>query len=102
MNVDTNVLVVIIGGGKLKQFTTHGNLLQTIQLQQDIQFPTGVIQLFSSQFLISHVATLNRLSLLDYKGAVVRSFGGAVGSDLTKMNWPADLPVNKHLRHTCR
>ena len=91
VNSDKNVLVVIQDEHKLQQFTTHGSLLRTIQLQPDIESPMQVIQLSSGQFVISHVGTQDRLCLVDGNGAVVRSFGGTPGSDLTKMNEPAGL-----------
>jgi len=90
-----NVLVVIRGERQLQQFTTHGTLLQTIQLQPDIEIPRRVVELSSGQFVISHTGTHHRVCLLDVKGAVVRSFGRTPGSDLTKMNWPTGLAVDE-------
>jgi len=95
VNSDKNVLVVIEGERKLQQFTSHGTRLQTIQLQ-DIQFPNQVIQLSSGQFVISHSIIQHRVCLVDGKGAVIRSFGGTPGSDLTKMNEPVGLAVDDH------
>ena len=89
---DKNVLVVIGRERKLQKFTTHGSLLRTIQLQPDIESPMQAIQLSSGQFVISHMGdTQHRVCLVDGNGAVVRSFGGTPGSDLTKMNEPAGL-----------
>jgi len=89
---DKNVLVVIGRERKLQKFTTHGTQLQTIQLQPDIKSPVQAIQLSSGQFVISHMGdTQHRVCLVDGNGAVVRSFGGTPGSDLTKMNEPAGL-----------
>jgi len=89
VNNDKNVLVVIECERKLKQFTTHGTQLQTIQLQLRIELPGQAIQLSRGQFVISHRGgTQHRVSLVDGKGAVVRSFGGTPGFDLTKMNKP--------------
>ena len=97
VNSDKNVLVVISNQRKLQQFTTHGTRLRTIQLQPDIEFPSHVIQLSSGQFVISHSGgTQHRVCLVDGKGAVVRSFGGTRGSDLTKMNEPAGLAADDH------
>jgi len=94
---DKNVLVVIEDGRKLQQFTTHGTQLRTIQLQPDIELPRQAIQLSSGQFVISHSGgTQHRVCLVDDKGAVVRSFGGTPGSDLTKMDAPAGLAVDDH------
>jgi len=97
VNSDKNVLVVIQHERKLKQFTTHGTQLQTIQLQRDIGSPRQAIQLSSGQFVISHSGgTQHRVCLVDGKGAVVRSFGGTPGSGLTKINKPAGLAVDEH------
>ena len=94
---DKNVLVVIEDGRKLQQFTTHGTQLRTIQLQPDIELPRQAIQLSSGQFVISHSGgTQHRVCLVDDKGAVVRSFGGTPGSDLTEMRAPAGLAVDEH------
>jgi len=96
VNSAKNVMVVIHGERKLKEFTTHGTLLQTIQLQPDIEWLRQVIELTSGQFVISHIGTHHRVCLLDVQGAIVRSYGGAWGSDLTKMKTPESLTVDKH------
>jgi len=96
VNSDKNVLVVIEGERKLQKFTTHGTQLQTIQLQPDIDSLSQVIQLSGGQFVISHIGTQHRVCLVDGKGAVIRSFGGTPGSDLTKMDEPAGLAVDDH------
>jgi len=97
VNSDKNVLVVIQRESKLQKFTTHGTQLQTIQLQPDIELPRQAIQLSSGQFVISHSGgTQHRVCLVDGKGAVVRSFGGTPGSDLTKINEPEGLAVDEH------
>jgi len=96
VNSAKNVLVVIAGECQLQKFTTHGTLLQTIQLQPDIECPVQVAELSNGQFVISRTGTHHRVCLLDVKGAVVRSYGGTPGSDLTTMNYPAGLAVDKH------
>jgi len=95
VNTDKNVLVVIRGERMIQQFTAHGTLLQTIQLQPDIEIPGRIVELSNGQFVISHRGTHHRVCLLDVKGAVVRSYGGTKGSDLTKINWPAGLAVDE-------
>ena len=95
VNSAKNVLVVIAGERQLQTFMTHGTLLQTIQLQPDIECPVQVAELSNGQFVISHTGTHDRVCLLDVKGAVVRSYGGTPGSDLTTMNYPASLAVDE-------
>ena len=97
VNSAKNVLVVIRGECQIQQFTTHGTLLQTIQLQPGIEEPRQVVELSSGQFVISHTGTYHhRVCLLDVKGTVVRGYGGTPGSDLTTMNCPAGLAVDEH------
>jgi len=96
VNSAENVVVVIEGERKLKKFTTHGTLLQTIQLQPGIECPRGVTELTRGQFVISHIGIHPRVCLLDDRGAVVGSYGGTRGSDLTKLNCPYGLAVDKH------
>jgi len=96
VNSDKNVVVIIQGERKLQEFTTHGTLLQTIQLQSDIEYLRGVIELTSGQFVISYIGMHDHcVCLLDVKGAVVGSYGGAPGSDLKKVNWPEGVAVDK-------
>jgi len=96
VNSAKNVMVLIRDVRKLKEFTTHGSLLQTIQLQPNIERPRQVIELTSGQFVISHTGTHHRVCLLDVQGSVVQSYGGILGSDLTKMNEPGGLAMDKH------
>jgi len=97
VNSAKNVLVVIGRERKLQEFTTHGHPVQTIQLlQSDIEYSEHVVQLSNGQFVVSHTGTRHRVCLLNVKGAVVRSYGGRPGYDLTKMNEPKGLAVDEH------
>jgi len=96
VNIAKNVVVVLEDERKLQKFTTHGTLLQTIQLQPDIEYPTQVVELTSGQFVISHGGRHHRVCLLDVQGAVVQSCGSTPGSDLMKMSSPGGLTVDKH------
>ena len=96
VNSAKNVLVVISSEDKLQEFTTHGALLQTIQLRSGIEYPWPVVELSNGQFMISHIGMHHRVCLVDINGAVVQSYGGTPGSDLTKMNYPGGLAVDKN------
>jgi len=141
VNSEHNLLVVSQDERKLQIFTTHGTLLQNIQLQADIerprhavQLPTGqflvshsgvapsrepvglsvnsehnllvaclkdpyhAVPLPTGQFLVSHTGSLHRVCLVGVDGAVVRSYGGQQGSELTQMNCPAGLAVDREGR----
>jgi len=96
VNSEHNLIVVSEGERKLQIFTTHGTLLQNIQLRGDIEGPWHAVQLPStSQFLVSHAGRpLHRVCLVGVDGAVVRSYGGRQGSKLTQMNEPRGLAVD--------
>ena len=96
VNSAKNVLVVSQGERTLQLFTTHGALVQTIQLQSDIEYPCQVVELSHGQLMISHARTNHRVCLLDVKGAAVGSYGERRGSDMTKMKYPAGLAVDKY------
>jgi len=98
VNNKHNLLVVSQGERKLQIFTTHGTLLQNIQLQADIEHPNHAVQLSTGQFLVSHFGSLHRVCLVGVDGAVVRSYGGQKGSQLTQMNAPIGLSVDREGR----
>jgi len=95
VNSEHNLLVVSQSERKLQIFTTHGTLLQNIQLQANIEDPWHVVQLSTGQFLVSHLGLLHRVCLVGVDGAVVRSYGGEKGSQLTQMNRPEGLAVDR-------
>jgi len=98
VNSEHNLLVVSQGESKLQIFTTHGTLLQNIQLQADIERPCHAVQLPTGQFLVSHRGSLHRVCLVGVDGAVVRSYGGRKGSKLTQMNEPRGLVIDREGR----
>ena len=98
VNSEHNLLVVSYGKWKLQICTTQGTLLQNIQLQADIEYPSHAVQLPTGQFLVSHCGSLHRVCLVGVDGAVARSYGGQEGSQLTQMNVPAGLAVDREGR----
>jgi len=95
VNSEHNVIVVSFSESKLQIFTTHGTLLQDIQLQADIRCPQHAVQLpITGQFLVSHSGSLHRTCLVGVDGAVVRSYGGQEDSKLTQMSEPRCLAVD--------
>jgi len=98
VNSEHNLLVVCLSARKLQIFTTHGTLLRDIQLPADIEYQWHAVQLSTGQFLFSHGGSLHRVCLVGVDGAVVRSYGGQQGSQLTQMNEPAGLAVDREGR----
>ena len=99
VNSEHNLIVVSRDESKLQIFTTHGTLLQNIQLQAGIRCPMHAVQLPStSQFLVSHAGSLHRVCLVGVDGAVVRSYGGQAGSESMQISEPRDLAVDREGR----
>jgi len=98
VNCEHNLLVVSQDPRVLQIFTTHGTLLQNIQLQADIQCPKHATQLPTGQFLVSDGLFVHRVCLVRVDGAVVHSYGGQPGSQLTQMNRPVGLAVDREGR----
>jgi len=98
VNSEHNLLVVSFTECRLQIFTAYGTLLQNIQLQADIVCPSHAVQLPTGQFLVSHWGSLHRVCLVGVDGAVVRSFGGQAGSQLTQMSEPEGLAVDREGR----
>jgi len=101
VNSEHNLIVVSHRERKLLIFTTHGTLLQDIQLLDGIDSPWHAVQLpATSQFLVTDVfgGSLHRVSLVGVEGAVVRSYGEQAGSDLKQMDNPRGLAVDREGR----
>ena len=96
VNRAQNLLVVSRGERKLQEFTTHGTLLQNIQLPSDIGDPWYTVDLANGQFVVSCRGTPDGVYLVDVKGAVIHSYGGHKGSQTMKMSGSAGLAVDKH------
>ena len=75
-----NILVTCYSPAKLMEYTTTGQLVREIPLQQDITYPLHAIQMNNDRFLVSHVGNLHRVCLIDNKGQLIKSYGGAQGS----------------------
>jgi len=98
VNGEHSLIVVSQGELKLQIFTTHGALLQDIQLQADVEYPWHAVQLPTGEFVISHTGSLHGVCLVDSDGTVVRSYGGKWGSELTQMNGPTGLAIDREKR----
>ena len=80
-------------------FTTLGTLLQNIRLQADIGYPWHAVQLPTTrQILIIDDGSLHGVCLVGVDGAVVRSYGGEWGSELTQKSETRGLAVDREGR----
>ena len=96
VNSSHNLLVTCHDAGKVKEFTTDGQLLREIKLQQDIVYPRHTIQLTTDQFVVCHGWSnepLNRVCIVNDAGKVLQSYGGKPESGNGQLNWPVRLAV---------
>ena len=103
VNGDLSLLVVINGHPecKLQKFTTHGTLLQEIKLQADLACPHHALLLpITGEYLVSHChGALHRVCLVRHSnGSAICMYGGPQGSQLTQLNYPAGLAVDRERR----
>jgi len=92
VNAEHNLIVVSEGERKLQIFTTHGTLIQNIQLQAGIDVPRHAVQLLTSQFLVTDAKYIHRVCLVGVDGAVVRSYDTYEDA---RSNPPSGLTVDR-------
>jgi len=85
VNKAHNVLVTCRVVRKIKEFSSHGDLLREVTLPDDVVTPWHAIQLTSGQFIVCHGDlddTVHRVCLMSADGReIVHSHGGQPGSD---------------------
>ena len=82
-----NILATGYSSSKLVEYTTTGELVQEITLQQGT-YPTYAVQLDSGRLLVCHVGNLHGVCLIDNIGQLIKSFGGAPGSGPGRLTTP--------------
>ena len=84
VNAAHNVLVTCPDVGKIKEFSSHGDLLRELTLPYDVIMPWHAIQTRSGQFIVCHGVLddpVDRLCMISADGRhIVHSHGGQPGS----------------------
>ena len=94
----SNVIVTFDEVRKLQEYTTHGDLVREILLQEDMVRPYHAVQLTSGQFVVCHGGAsdeLDRVCLVDIEGRVTKYFDGQKGSAARQMIFPIHLAVDQ-------
>ena len=82
---------------KVKEFTTDGKLRREISLDPSIVHPWHTVELTTGQLVVCHSKgrdTLHKVCIVDYKGRVLKSYGGSKGPGSGQLNTPARLAMN--------
>jgi len=99
VNAAHNVLVTCDEVRKIKEFSSHGQLLRELTLPDDVINPTHAIQTRTGQFIVCHGLYLNdpvhRVCMISADGRhIVHSHGGQTGSDTGQYDAPFHLAVD--------
>jgi len=92
VNAARNVLVTCPYVRKIKEFSSHGDLLRELTVPDDVINPWRAIQTRSGQFIVCHGLDGNpvhRVCMISADGRhIVHSHGGQPGSDTGQYNGP--------------
>jgi len=98
VNAAHNVLVTCHKVRKIKEFSSHGDLLRKLTLPDDVIMPWHAIQTRSGQFIVCHGDgddPVHRVCMISAGGRhIVHSHGGHWGSDTDQYNMPRHLTVD--------
>jgi len=100
VNATHSLLVACRRVGKIKEFSSHGNLLRELTLPDDVTMPCHSIQLTNGQLVVCHGDgddALNRVCMISADGRhIVHSHGGQPGSDTGHYSQPFHLAVDNN------
>jgi len=100
VNAAHSLLVACPHVRKIKEFTSHGDLLRELTLPDDVVTPLHIIQLTTGQFVVCHGNvddTLNRVCIISADGRhIIQSHGGQRGSDTGQYDGPFHLAVDNN------
>ena len=101
VNAANNVLVTCSFGHKIKEYSSHGELLRELALPDDVLNPLQAIETRSGQFIVCHGLNddpVHRVCMMSADGRhIVYSHGGHQDSDTGQYDMPfhlSDLTVN--------
>ena len=98
VNAAHNVIVTCNKVRKIKEFSSHGDLLRELTLPDDVIKPRHAIQTLSGQFIVCHGGRHNpvrRVCMMSADGRhIVHSHGGQKGSDTDQYRVPIHLAVD--------
>jgi len=102
VNAAHNVLVTCRDVRKIKEFSSHGDLLRELTLPDDVISPLHSIQTRNGQFIVCHglvhdAVHFHRVCKISADGRdVIQSHGGQPGSDICQYDAPVRLAVDNN------
>jgi len=92
----TNVLVACPATYKIREFSSKGRQVRSIQLSKDFVNVTHAVQLATDQFVVGHGNSTDpicRICVVDVEGKVLRSYGDRRGSSRGQLDSPIRIAV---------
>jgi len=100
VNAANNVLVTCRVARRIKEFSSHGNLLRELTLPDDVINPWHAIQTHNGEFIVCHGGlndAVHRVCKISADGRdIVHFHGGQRGSDTGQYYVPVHLAVDKN------
>ena len=97
VNTAHNVLVTCRLVGKVKEFSSQGQLIRQVSLPDDLANPWHSIQLTSGQFVVCHGDAMHRVCVVSADGRhTVHTHGGQKGTDIGQYDGPTHLAVDNN------
>jgi len=99
VNAAHNVLVTCIDVRKIKEFSSHGDLLRELTLPDDISSPSHAIQTRNGEFIVCHGGVYNavhRVCKISPDGGIIKSHGGQPGPEISQYCAPGHLAVDNN------
>jgi len=100
VNAAHNVLVICRKVRKIKEFSSHGDLLRKLTLPDDVIYPSLAIQTRNGEFIVCHGRrddAVHRVCKISADGRhVIKSHGGQRGSDSGQYDVPRHLAVDNN------
>jgi len=95
-----NVLVTCRNVRKIKEFSSHGEVLHKVTFPDDVTNPWHAVQLKSGQFIVCHSDldnSVHHVSVISADGRlIVHSHGGQRGSETDQFGKPRHLAVDSN------
>jgi len=100
VNAAHNVLVTCRDVRKIKEFSSHGDLLRELTLPDDVINPWHAIQTRNGEFIVCHGdsgGAVHRVCKISADGRhIIKSHGGQPGSDISQHDVPIHLAVDNN------
>jgi len=99
VNAAHSLLVACNRVRKIKEFSSHGNLLRELTLPDDVTTPWRGVQLTNGQLVVCHgeFDAFHRVCMISADGRhIVHSHGAQPGSDTGQYNVPVHLAVDNN------